>query len=210
MDGAAEWNLEQDVVHEGNTVKRKNILLLAGIQNKRRQRGFTLLELAIATLILMVGIVGVVQLVPASQQSNFKNRVDTTAMVFAQRELDQMINQPLTSANFTDSDNRVINLGSQTVTNTVFGGPVNAAVNPPTISFSSAGAVAGYNYTFYDPNDLTDPESATYEMRWAVISIVSAGQVVSKRFIVGCRRVGGSGQAGQVMLPAVVDTLVQK
>jgi len=190
-------------------VKQENILLSAGTHNKRRQRGFTLLELAIATLILMVGIVGVVQLVPASQQSNFKNRVDTTAMVFAQRELDQMINQPLTSATFTDADLRVVNLGSQTVTNTVFGGPVDPTVNPPTIDFTAA-AVAGYNYTFQDPNDLTDTESATYQMRWAVISIVSGGQVVSKRFIVGCRRRGGSGNASQVMLPAVVDTLVQK
>ncbi|HXJ13065.1 MAG TPA: prepilin-type N-terminal cleavage/methylation domain-containing protein [Candidatus Limnocylindrales bacterium] len=190
-------------------MKQENILLSAGTHNKRRQRGFTLLELAIATLILMVGIVGVVQLVPASQQSNFKNRVDTTAMVFAQRELDQMINQPLTSATFTDADLRVVNLGSQTVTNTVFGGPVDPTVNPPTIDFTAA-AVAGYNYTFQDPNDLTDTESATYQMRWAVISIVSGGQVVSKRFIVGCRRRGGSGNASQVMLPAVVDTLVQK
>ncbi|HET7105248.1 MAG TPA: prepilin-type N-terminal cleavage/methylation domain-containing protein [Candidatus Acidoferrum sp.] len=190
-------------------MKRKNILFSAGTQKKKRQRGFTLLELAIATLILMVGIVGVVQLVPASQQSTFQNRVDTTAMVFAQRELDQMINQPLTTGNFTDSDNRSVNLGSQTVTNTVFGGPVIPTTNPPTIDFTAA-AVAGYNYTFQDLNDLTDSGSATYEMRWAVISILSGGQVVSKRFIVGCRRVGGSGNASKVMLPAVVDTLVQK
>ena len=45
-------------------------------------------------------------------------------------------------------------------------------------------------------------------MRWAVFGTVSAGQVVSKRFIVGCRRVNG---AGQILLnPAVVATLVQK
>jgi Tfp pilus assembly protein PilV len=175
--------------------------------NKTKQGGFTLLELAVATLILMVGIAGVVQLVPASQNSNLSNRVDTTAMVFAQREMDQMINQPLTVANFTDADGRVINLGSQTVTNTVFGGPVNAAVNPPTINFNGA-AVAGYNFTFTDPNDLNDSAEATYQMRWAVISTVSAGQVVSKRFIVACRRSGAN--AGQILNPAVVDTLVQK
>jgi len=91
---------------------------------KHRQSGFTLLELAVATLILMVGIAGVVQLVPASQQSNFTNRVDTTAMVFAQREMDQMIAQPLASSAFNDADLRAINLGSQKVTNTIFGGPV--------------------------------------------------------------------------------------
>jgi type II secretory pathway pseudopilin PulG len=175
--------------------------------NKRKQGGFTLLELAVATLILMVGIAGVVQLVPASQNSNLNNRVDTTAMVFAQREMDQMINQPLTLANFTDADNRVVNLGSTTVDNTVFGGPVNGLVNPPTIDFTAA-AVAGYNYTFTDPNDLNDSAEARYQMRWAIISKVNAGQVVSKRFIVACRRLGGGG--GQILNPAVVDTLVQK
>jgi type II secretory pathway pseudopilin PulG len=175
--------------------------------NKQRQSGFTLLELAVATLILMVGIAGVVQLVPASQQSNLNNRVDTTAMVFAQREMDQMINQPLTAATFTDTDGRVINLGSQTVTNTVFGGPVVVVGTTPSIDFTVA-PVAGYNFTFTDPNDLNDAAGASYEMRWAVISIVSGGQVMSKRFIVGCRRAGTS--ATQILNPAVVDTMVQQ
>jgi Tfp pilus assembly protein PilV len=190
-------------------VKQKNFVMQLRTRNKKRQSGFTLLELAVATLILMVGIVGVVQLVPASQQSNLNNRVDTTAMVFAQREIDQMINQPLTAANFTDVDGRVVNLGSETVTNTIFGGPVNAAVNPPTINFTGA-AVAGYKYTFSDPNDVGDATMASYEMRWAVISTVSGGVVVGKRFIVGCRRVGGATGSNRVQLPAVVDTLVQK
>ena len=176
--------------------------------NKRGERGFTLLELAVATLILMVGIAGVVQLVPASQQSNLTNRVDTTAMVFAQREMDQMINQSLAGpGNFTDSDGRVINLGSQTVSDTLFGSPIVMSGTSPTINFNAA-AVAGYSYQFTDPNDLNDSAEATYEMRWAVISKVNAGVVVSKRFIVACRRVGTS--ATQILNPAVVDTLVQK
>ncbi|HTB92142.1 MAG TPA: prepilin-type N-terminal cleavage/methylation domain-containing protein [Candidatus Sulfotelmatobacter sp.] len=190
-------------------MKRKSILISVGMPKKHRQSGFTLLELAVATLILMVGIAGVVQLVPASQQSNFTNRVDTTAMVFAQREMDQMIAQPLTSGTFNDADLRAINLGSQTVTNTIFGGPVIMQGTMPSINFT-AGAIAGYNYKFTDPNDFGDKAAPTYEMRWAVISTVSGGAVVSKRFIVGCRRDGGTGNASQVLLPAVVDTWVQK
>jgi type II secretory pathway pseudopilin PulG len=190
-------------------VKREDIPMKLKRQTRRQETGFTLLELAVATLILMVGIAGVVQLVPASQRSNLNNRVDTTAMVFAQREMDQIINQPLTSATFTDSDGRVVNLGSQTVTNTLVGNPVIMQGTTPILDFSVA-SVAGYSYTFTDPNDLNDTAEASYQMRWAVISNVSAGVVVSKRFIVGCRRRGASA-AGQVILnPAIVDTLVQK
>lgn len=191
----------------GIIVKRKNVVMSRRAGNRRQQSGFTLLELAVATLILMVGIAGVVQLVPASQTSNLNNRVDTTAMVFAQREMDQIINQPLTSATFTDADGRVINLGSQTVTNTLVGNPVIMQGTTPILDFTAA-PVAGYNFTFTDPNDQGDAAQATYRMRWAVISNVNAGDVVSKRFIVGCRRVNGGGPV--ILNPAIVDTMVQK
>jgi type II secretory pathway pseudopilin PulG len=185
-------------------VKYQNYLRSLETRKKHRQSGFTLLELAIATLILMVGVVGVVQLVPASQQSNLNNRVDTTAMVFAQREMDQIMQQALTLATFNDDDGRAISLGSVTTSNTVFGGPVVMNGTVASISFTTA-AVAGYNYTFTDPND---PAGANYQMRWAVISNVSGGTVVSKRFIVGCRRAGNA--TNQALTPAIVDTMVQK
>jgi prepilin-type N-terminal cleavage/methylation domain-containing protein len=98
--------MEQDVVFKGSTVKQQYNLQSLQARKKHGQRGFTLLELAVASLILMVGVVGVVQLVPASQQSNLNNRVDTTAMVFAQREMDQIMQQPLTLTTFNDSDGR--------------------------------------------------------------------------------------------------------
>ena len=169
-------------------------------RKRRNERGFTLLELGIATVVLMVGIVGVLQLVPASQTSTMNSRVDTTAMVFAQRELDQMVAQPLTSTTFTDSDGRAISLGSNTVGNTVFGGPAVMSGTVATLNFTAA-AVANYNFTFQDPND---PLGPSYRMRWAVITNLNGTTVVSKRFIVGCRR------AGVVLNPAVVDTWVQK
>jgi len=60
---------------------------------QKSARGFSLLEMLIAVAVLLVGIVSVVQLVPASLQSNQNNRQDTTATVAAQRELDQILNQ---------------------------------------------------------------------------------------------------------------------
>src|ERR1700751_2410615 len=75
-----------------------------------QQRGFTLVELAIATVVFLIGVVAVMQLVPAALQSNLNNRVDTTSVVIAQRELDQMAKQPFSSASFTDVDGNVCNL----------------------------------------------------------------------------------------------------
>ena len=112
-----------------------------------------------------------------------------------------------TSATFADVDGRVFNLGSQTVTNTLVGNPVIMQGTTPILDFSAT-AVAGYNYTFSDPNDVGDAASASYQMRWAVISTVNAGVVISKRFIVGCRRAGNANN--QIKVPAIVDTMVQK
>ncbi|MGB7028961.1 MAG: prepilin-type N-terminal cleavage/methylation domain-containing protein, partial [Candidatus Acidiferrum sp.] len=59
------------------------------------QLGFTFVEVLMAIVILLVGIVAVAQLVPASISSNSTNRNDSSALVFAQREMDQFLRQPL-------------------------------------------------------------------------------------------------------------------
>ena len=59
------------------------------------ERGFTLTELLIATAIILVGLVAVAQLVPASVMLNSNNRNDATALVLAQRQLEAMREVPL-------------------------------------------------------------------------------------------------------------------
>ena len=148
---------------------------------RRTERGFTLTELAIATLVLLVGSVAVMQLVPAAMQSNLRNRYDTTATVIAQRELDQMITQSLSSASFVDADGRAIALGNVAAVNQVVGGPVVTVNNTARINFN-APAVANYNFTYIDLNDAA---RVPYEVRWAVITNAVGGVPISKRFIVG-------------------------
>src|ERR1700719_4884738 len=71
-------------------------------RSRRKQHGFSVLEMIVASAILMVGIVSVVQLVPASLKNSVGNRMDTMATVVAQRELDQMLSQPLSVNSFRD------------------------------------------------------------------------------------------------------------
>jgi prepilin-type N-terminal cleavage/methylation domain-containing protein len=165
------------------------------------QHGFTLIELALASVILLVGIVAVAKLVPTSLHANRNSRNDTTATVIAQRELDQMVNQPLTSPNFTDMDGNVINLGSAATPNVVLGGPVTLSGANEQINFN-APAVAGYNYTYLDPNS----PNGGYLVRWAVVVTASGGNAVAKRFVVGCWR----REPTQPTAPVTIESIVQR
>ncbi len=59
------------------------------------QAGFSMVELLIAIVVLVVGVVAVAQLVPTAIQSNTRNRYDSTALILAQRQLELMVQQGL-------------------------------------------------------------------------------------------------------------------
>ena len=178
-----------------------------------QQKGFSLLEMLFATVILLVGLVAVAQLVPASILQNYHNRADSSAMVFAQRQLDILLDQPLNPPgnSFTDQQGNTYQLGDPATPNIVqgnynnnifsfsnsytlmgFGGPV-----PP------AYPTNGYGFTYQDP---TDPNRTTYDVRWAVIVTGNGASASSKRFILGVRQLSGSGFS----MPITLDTMVSK
>ena len=168
-----------------------------------KQDGFSVLEMIVASAILMVGIVSVVQLVPASLKNSVGNRMDTMATVVAQRELDQMLSQPLTANTFRDMDGNIISLGGA-------GSPGAAVVmsgQSAIIDFSADPPATGFYLPSYvAPQDLSGP---SFELRWAVFSQPSNGPVVSRRIIIGCRR-NQNVVGGQLFLPVTLDSSVQK
>ena len=172
---------------------------------RRNQRGFTLTEVLIAIVILLVGIVAVAQLVPASIGSNSTNRNDSSALVFAQRQMDQFLNQPLNSTAFIetiDSQTFTCNLGDPTQPNLMRGSNYALFYNQLVIDFSQS-PVANYSFVYHDPND---PAEVVYDVRWAVLTTTSGGAVASKRFILGARKKGGNG----IYNPVTLDTILYK
>lgn len=170
----------------------------------RRVRGFSLVEMLIATLILLVGLVGIAQLVPASILINQKGRLDSTSLVFAQRELDQMLSQPLTAPSFLEANGALCatacSLGDPTQPGIAVGSPIIFVYNRPLIDFS-ASPVDNYSFSYTDPND---PFGITYDVRWAVVTTMNGTSIVSKRFFVGVRQLGGSNFVPAVTLDAMV------
>ena len=161
-----------------------------------------------ATSVLILGLLGVAQLIPASMLLNSGNRVSSAALVMAQQEMDQFVNQPLSALTFLDTQHGVtpllLSLGDPTNPSALVGSPIIMANNLPLIDFSQD-QVDGYSFNYVDPND---PGGATWDVRWAVITTTNGtgGTVTAKRFIVGARQVGGP----NFVLPITLDTVVAK
>jgi type II secretory pathway pseudopilin PulG len=179
----------------------------ATTESRNRQKGFSILEMLFATVMLLVGLVAIAQLVPASLLLNLRNRTDSSALVFAQRELDQMLDQPLTSNSFVDVLGNTCQLGNPAPANTVQGNNVVSVNNQTLINFGGpvppVAPTNGYGFTYQDPKD---PSGPTYDVRWAVIVTGNGSTVGSKRFILGVRELGGNGY----FLPITLDTMVAK
>jgi prepilin-type N-terminal cleavage/methylation domain-containing protein len=186
-------------------------MLLKTTIRQRNEQGFSLLEMMLATMILLVGLIAIAQLVPATILLNYRNRTDSAAMVFAQREMDFMLDQPLISTSFTDTNvppvycpaSTTCNLGTPSPQNQVQGSPLVVVNNQTMIDFSSSPGLANWSFTYQDPND---PSGATYDIRWAVIVTGNGTNISSKRFLVGIRQVGGNGY----FQPITLDTMVER
>ncbi|MGH9643047.1 MAG: type IV pilus modification PilV family protein [Terriglobales bacterium] len=179
-------------------------------QKRNRQRGFTLVEVLMAIVVLLVGIVAVAQLVPASISSNSTNRNDSSALVFAQQVMDQFLRQPLnmqiTPPSFLDTigtQTFSCNLGDPTQPNVIVPPATTALFNNQLVVDFSAGPVANYSFNYQDPND---PAGVFYDVRWAVITTTNNGMVTSKRFILGVRKEGGNG----FYRPVTLDTILER
>jgi prepilin-type N-terminal cleavage/methylation domain-containing protein len=170
-----------------------------------RQAGFSLLEMIMAVTVLIVGLVGVAQLVPASLMLNTGNRASSSALVLAQRQMDLLVNLPLNATIFNDLQGNLCvgcSLGDPAQQNVLVGCPILMSNNRPLIDFSQP-VFSGYGYLYTDPND---PTRAQWDVRWAVITQSNGSVITSKRFIVGVRQVGGSG----FVLPVTLDSMVAK
>jgi len=181
----------------------------SGRKKPIRQRGFSILEMLIAVVVLMVGALGVAQLIPFSLSSNTGNRGDSTGLVVAQRELEQFLQQPITNTTYTNTINVddpcynvVCNLGSSATFNTFQGSPTVLVNNRTMIDFRQA-KVANYSVTYQDAQD---PTKSTYDVRWAVSTNGNPGKIMSKRIVISVRRDG----PGEFILPTTLDVMVFK
>jgi prepilin-type N-terminal cleavage/methylation domain-containing protein len=171
------------------------------------ERGFTLTEMLIATVIVVVGLVAVAQLVPTSMMMNANNRSDGSALVLAQKQMEALRAIPLGTTLFSDPLgitcplSMACGVGDTSHPGQFVGSPVVLFNNSLIIDYSQP-LVDGYGLTFTDPND---PSGDVNDIRWAVATVTN-GTVTGRRIIVGAFRRGMKSQN----YPISLDTIVSK
>jgi hypothetical protein len=188
--------------------------------------GFTVLEVLVATVILMVGIMGVSEMVPKALDSDLRNRDTSSAITASQKELEQMLRLPIdvnqlatpTDYSFTDADGFVSYVGS-------LPNPATAAVGaaPPgpvqtgcaltangMMDFGQPCTAAGYIKTVTPTNlagAVTETSGPRIELRWNVITIYGNDNGTIKPVL---KRIAIAGKTtdGSLTIPATLNVMV--
>lgn len=184
-------------------------------RNEKSNRGFSVIELMVAVLILMIGVVAVARLIPAAMRTNLYNRYDSTSVVIAQRVMAILSDVPVNPlpANFSVQAcvfepvgsaacvaPATFNLGNAAAPGGLVAWTVSgpnwagAAVTPQgTINWTQAAPPVGYGLT--NVVDPTDPTNQPYEVRWAtdtrwglIGGATGTPTPLSRRIIVSVRR----------------------
>jgi prepilin-type N-terminal cleavage/methylation domain-containing protein len=129
-------------------------------QSKRRTKGFSLVEVIIATSVLAIGVLGSLAMIMIGIGRNSGNRMDTTATNVAQTVMEDIASVPASAAQqmiITDCQ------GNNLQITTAVGGSIDFS-QPPAPPYQA-------NYVMCGPNQL----QVTYDVRWRIDTVSQGG-----------------------------------
>jgi prepilin-type N-terminal cleavage/methylation domain-containing protein len=162
----------------------------------RNERGMSLIELMIAMVVLLVGIVGSMALIAYAIGGNGRSRQQSNATVIAQMVSEKISSQKASLANslaITDCT------GTSTTVQTVAGG--GALTSSGDVDMTQA-AVTGYQMYYTDCG--TSNRQMIYDVRWTI----TQPSTYTKMVIVTAKMKGAGTDLKRFSLPVSVRSLV--
>jgi len=146
---------------------------MSGIRQKRTQKqqaGFTLLELMIAGLVLVFGLLAVAALFATAVGNNGRSRVDSTATMLSESVIEQ-----ITAVLARGGPSSVTDCGQPPTTWTIDTTVGGAALSGSGIDFTQTNPPAGYQMNFVVCNGGAEAGTqAVYDVRWNIRQVSTA------------------------------------
>lgn len=172
----------------------------------RSQTGFTLLELLLAGVVMLVGLSGGLLLVLMAISSNQRNNLDSSGTILAQMTMEMIASVPANSnssvsvvdCNPTTSSatHTLSNLGSSSGS----GAPLTSG---GAIDFTQA-QVNGYSMLYYSCQASTGDRQILFDIRWNIKTLTTNTKLV----IVAAQRTGANNNAVLFAVPVSLKTIV--
>src|ERR1700730_10724756 len=151
--------------------------------------GFTLVEMVIAALILLVGLTAGMALIITAMANNTRSKNDSSATILSQMTIETIAAVPAnatTSMTVVDC-NPTISSASHTINTTGSSSGSGAPLTGGIIDFTQS-AVSGYAMTYYGCQASTGDRQLTYDVRWNIKTLSSNAKLVT----VAAKPIGGN------------------
>jgi len=141
----------------------------------KRQAGFTLLELMIAALVLVFGLLAITALFATAIGNNGRSRVDSTATMLSQSVIEQ-----ITAVLARGGPAAVTDCGQPPTTWAVDTSVGGATLSGSSIDFTQTSPPAGYHMNFVVCNGGGESGTqALYDVRWNVAQLSTNSYLVT-------------------------------
>jgi prepilin-type N-terminal cleavage/methylation domain-containing protein len=172
-------------------------------KSRARQSGMSLIELMIAIVVLVVGMLALMMLVITSISTNNRNKVDTTGTLLAQKVIDGISSRPATlNTTFTMNDCNPAGVTSWTMATAPANDPgagatvdANGNIDYPNQTYAAVTA----NYKMRYVSCGIGGTQATYDVRWNVRRLTDHTKLVT----VSARQLGATGNNLPLFSPPV-------
>jgi Tfp pilus assembly protein PilV len=157
------------------TPKHRN----GGVRNP--EAGFSLVEMVLASLVLLVGLTAGMLLILTAMANNNRSKMDSTATILSQMTIEMIAAVPANATtNMTVVD---CNPNSGSASHTIYttgssGGAGAPLTSGGSIDFTQS-TVTSYSMTYYSCQASTGDRQALYDVRWNIKTLSSNAKLVT-------------------------------
>jgi prepilin-type N-terminal cleavage/methylation domain-containing protein len=169
------------------------------------ESGFTLAEMMIAAMVLLVGMTAGMALIVTAMANDNRSKMDSSATILSQMTIEMISSVP---ANLTSNVTVVdCNPSSSSASHTIYsagsGGGAGAPLSGGAIDFTQS-TVTGYSMTYYGCQASTGDRQALYDVRWNIKTLSANAKLVT----VAARSTGGDTHANFLAVPVSLKLIV--